>query len=297
MSKVILITGCSRGFGLLTAVACARRGGRVIATMRDTERRGALDEAARAAGVEVDVRELDVHLAESRGRCVDGVLADYGRVDVLVNNAGYAIFGAFEDVLEAEMRAVFDTNFWGAAELTRLVLPSMRTQGGGNIINISSAQGRAALPGFSAYDASKFALEGWSQALAHEVGQHGIRVCCVEPGSCKTDFSFASLERRAKLEGGPYARVLSAVERFMRPAFMARPEGVARRVARLCFRRRIPARLPVGLDTRMLLVAKAVLGHNVLRLITRTVLPALGGRPARALPPGEGRVPRRELSS
>jgi len=285
LKRVILISGCSSGFGKLAAVRCARKGATVVATMRNLDRRAALDAAAEAAGVQLDVRQLDVVDPESRRACVEGVLRDHGQIDVLVNNAGFGIFGPFEEVPEAELRAIFETNFFGAAELTRLVLPAMRDNRRGTVINVSSGQGRAGIPGFSTYGASKFAVEGWSQAMAHEVGLFGVRVCCIEPGSCKTEFSFASMHRHAHTDSGPYARQMAAVQRFMAPIYMASPERVARAITRMSFRRRPPARVPIGVDTRALLWAKTFLGLRLLRWITRAILPRLAPRAARESTP------------
>lgn len=187
--KIAVITGTSSGFGLLSAIELAKAGFRVVASMRDLGRRGRLDEAAAQAGVaaRVDVRRLDVTEFESIPGFVEGVLRDYGRIDVLVNNAGFAVGGFGEDVRLEELRSQFETNFFGQVALTQATIPAMRRQGSGHIIMVSSIGGLRSAPALGSYSASKFALEGWSEALRLELMGLGIRVVLVEPGSYQTD--------------------------------------------------------------------------------------------------------------
>ncbi|HET6345023.1 MAG TPA: SDR family oxidoreductase, partial [Myxococcota bacterium] len=185
--RVVLITGCSSGFGLLSAVRLARQGHRVFASMRDLERAAPLQAAARDAGVAVDLLQLDVGDPASRQRAISDIRGAAGRIDVLINNAGQALGGFFEDVDLDELRAQFEVNFFAVAALSRAVLPMMRAQGHGRIINISSVSGLVAQPSVSAYCASKFALEGLSEAMRHELLPYNIHVVLVEPGSYRTD--------------------------------------------------------------------------------------------------------------
>jgi len=187
--KVAVITGSSSGIGLLTAVQLARDGFRVIASMRDLSRRDRLDRAANEAEVakQLDVRRLDVTEFESIPQFVAAVERDFGRIDVLVNNAGFAMAGFAEDLLLDEIRQQFETNFFGQVAITKAVLPVMRRQKSGHIIMVSSISGRYAQPVISAYSASKYALGGWSEALRIETFSLGIRVAVVEPGSFATD--------------------------------------------------------------------------------------------------------------
>jgi NAD(P)-dependent dehydrogenase (short-subunit alcohol dehydrogenase family) len=189
MGKIALITGSSSGIGLLAAVTLARRGYRVVATMRDLNRRPLLDEAARSAGVadRLDVRALDISDFNSIPRVVDQVLRDHSRIDLLVNNAGFAFAGFAEDIRLAELRQQMDTNFFGHVAVTQAVLPAMRAQRSGHIIMVSSETGRMGSPGIGSYSASKFALEGWSETLRLETRALGIKVVLVEPGAFKTD--------------------------------------------------------------------------------------------------------------
>ncbi len=167
----------------------AKAGFRVVSTMRNLERRGRLDQAASEAGVSdrIDVRRLDVCEVDSFPAIVDGIVGEYGRIDALVNNAGFPMAGFAEDIQLSELRAQFETNFFGTVALTRAVLPVMRQQRSGHIIMVSSISGRVGQVGVSSYSASKFALEGWTEVLRIETHSLGIRVVLIEPGGFKTD--------------------------------------------------------------------------------------------------------------
>src|SRR3569833_1410956 len=171
--RTVLITGASSGFGLLTSVTLAKRGWYVLATMRDVNRREKLESAAREAGVpgRIEVHALDV----TRADLITELAA-------LVNNAGFAVPGFAEEVTDAELRDQFETNFFGAAAVTRAILPQMRRQGFGHVVMVSSISGRTAFPGVSSYVASKFALEGWTETLRLEMAALGIKIAIVEPG-------------------------------------------------------------------------------------------------------------------
>jgi NAD(P)-dependent dehydrogenase (short-subunit alcohol dehydrogenase family) len=187
--RVALITGASSGFGLLTAVTLARRGWRVLATMRDLARRDRLEAAAQEAGVleRLEFHALDVTNLEQVAALATAVAARHPRVDAVINNAGFAMAGFAEDITYAELRQQFDTNFFGAAAVTREFLPQLKRQGSGHIIMVSSISGRNGFPGVSSYSASKFAMEGWSETLRLELKSLGIQVVLVEPGAFETD--------------------------------------------------------------------------------------------------------------
>ena len=186
-AKVAVITGASSGIGLLTAVEMARRGYTVVGLIRDLARRTRLEEAAAAARVQVDIRPLDVTDFSRIPDAIAEIVRERGRIDVLVNNAGFAVAGFLEDILLDELRQQFETNFFGAVAMTRAVLPIMRAQRSGHIIMVSSVSGRVGELGIGSYSASKFALEGWSEALRVECRSLGIHVVLVEPGSFRTD--------------------------------------------------------------------------------------------------------------
>lgn len=185
--KVTLITGCSSGFGLLSSIELARAGFRVIATMRNLDRRAALDAAAKESGVTLDVRRLDITAYDSLPGFVEQAVRDFGRLDVLVNNAGFSVSGFAEDMLLDEIRRNFETNFFGHVAMTKAVLPQMRKQRSGHIIMLSSMAGLIAQPVVSTYCSTKHALEGWSEALRIETHSLGIRVVLIEPGAYATD--------------------------------------------------------------------------------------------------------------
>ena len=187
--KIAVVTGSSSGIGLLTAVELARNGYRVVATMRDLGRSSRLEEAAQQAGVRdrLDLRRVDITEIDSLPGLVEAIVRNHGRIDLLVNNAGFSTAGFVEDTDLHELRHQMETNFFGNVAMTKAVLPAMRKQRSGHIVQITSVTGRAAAPMLSSYAASKFALEGWSEALRIEVHSLGIRVVLVEPGSYDTD--------------------------------------------------------------------------------------------------------------
>ncbi|MGA8622050.1 MAG: SDR family oxidoreductase [Candidatus Sulfotelmatobacter sp.] len=187
--KIALITGSSSGFGLLTSVELAKAGFRVVATMRDISRRQGLDQAAAGAGVSdrLDIREIDVTNFDALPPFVDAVVRDYGRLDVLINNAGFVVAGFAEDIKLEELRRQFETNFFGAVARTKAVLPSMRRPHAGCIVMVSSIGGLNGSVTVSSYAASKHALEGWSESLRLEMNALGIKVVLVEPGAFQTD--------------------------------------------------------------------------------------------------------------
>jgi NAD(P)-dependent dehydrogenase (short-subunit alcohol dehydrogenase family) len=187
--KVAVVSGSSSGIGLLTAVELALNGYRVVATMRNLESRGRLEEAAHKAGVRdrLDLRRLDITEFDSLPGAVEAIVRDHGRVDVLVNNAGFSVAGFAEDMTLDELRLQLETNFFGNVAMTKAVLPVMRAQKSGHIITVTSVAGRLGQPMLSAYCASKYALEGWSESLRIETHSLGIRVVLVEPGSYDTD--------------------------------------------------------------------------------------------------------------
>ncbi|MBF0121785.1 MAG: SDR family oxidoreductase [Candidatus Omnitrophica bacterium] len=187
-SKVVFITGCSSGFGLLTAARLAGHGYRVFATMRDVSKKDLLlfEAEGRKGASNLTVLPMDVTNPESIRAAVREVAAASGVIDVLVNNAGIGMGGFFEDMTDGDYRDVFNVNFFGALNVIREVLPIMRPRKKGLIINVSSMAAFSGTPAFSAYVASKWALEGFSESLYMELKLQGIDVAVVEPGSYKT---------------------------------------------------------------------------------------------------------------
>jgi len=207
---VVLITGCSSGFGMLAATEFARRGDVVYASMRDTLKSGPLLDEARAAGVSVHVIPLDVTDPESVKAAVADVVAREGRIDVLVNNAGIGMHGPVEEAEDDETIRLFETNVFGLLRVTRAVVPQMRAQQSGAIVNVSSLAGKVSSPFGGLYSATKHAVEALSDALYFELHPFGVRVAVVEPGGFETRFgdnrimerrfnaasAYADLERR-----------------------------------------------------------------------------------------------------
>ena len=183
---VIFITGSSTGIGLATAVAFGRAGHDVYATMRNPDRAPELASIAAKERLPIKVLPMDVDNDTSVGKAVAGVLAESGRIDVLVNNAGIAVTGPVEELPLAEFRRVMETNYFGALRCIQAVVRGMRERRSGHIINVSSIQGRISIPSYAAYAASKWALEAASEALAQEAKSFGIKVSIVEPGMVAT---------------------------------------------------------------------------------------------------------------
>jgi NAD(P)-dependent dehydrogenase (short-subunit alcohol dehydrogenase family) len=185
---VALVTGCSTGVGLHTAIRLAQAGYHVVATMRDTTRQQSLLDQAAKAGVPVEVRALDVAEQASIEDCVAGVLADHRRIDLLVNNAGAGLLGSLEQTSDADLRRTMEVNFFGVWNATRAVVPHMRERGSGRIISVTSVGGLLGQPFNEAYCAAKFAVEGMMEAFAPLAQQMGIKVSLIEPGPINTEF-------------------------------------------------------------------------------------------------------------
>ena len=192
--KVWFITGTSKGFGRVWAEAALARGDHVAATARDIR---SLDPLVQRFGDRVAALALDVTDKNAVRGAIAAANARFGRLDVVVNNAGYGLFGAIEEISEAQARAQMETNLFGALWVTQAALPIMRAQGSGHIIQVSSIGGVNAFPTVGLYHASKWALEGFSQSLAAEVAQFGIKVTLIEPGGFATDWGGASAIRAA----------------------------------------------------------------------------------------------------
>jgi NAD(P)-dependent dehydrogenase (short-subunit alcohol dehydrogenase family) len=189
MSKTIFITGASRGFGKIWAEAFLKRGDKVAATARNLE---SLKDLAKKYGDSILPIQLDVNNRADCFNAVNKAVAHFGKIDTLINNAGYGLFGTIEETTEQEARAQIETNVFGLLWITQAIVGVMRKQGGGHIIQVSSALGVATLPVLGIYNASKFAVEGLSETLATEVKGFGISVTIVEPNGFATDWAGAS---------------------------------------------------------------------------------------------------------
>lgn len=210
--SVVLITGCSSGFGKLAAIEFARRGDIVFASMRDTSKDRALRDDAERADVSVDVVPLDVSDRASVERAVADVAKRGGRLDVVVNNAGVGTHGPIEAYDDDEVRGVFETNVLGVVRVAAAAAAIMREQRSGTIINVSSLAGRVTAPFGGVYSASKHAVESISDALHYELHPFGVRVVVIEPGGFETEFSHNRRVARRFTEGSPYAELERAFE-------------------------------------------------------------------------------------
>jgi len=267
--RTALITGASSGFGLLTAVTLARRGWRVLATMRDLARRERLEAVAREAGVleRIEFLALDVTDAGQTAALAEMVGTRAVPLHALVNNAGFAMAGFAEDVSDAELREQFETNFFGAAAVTRAILPLLRRQGFGHIVMVSSVSGRMGFPGVSSYVASKFALEGWTETLRLEMKPVGIQVVLVEPGSFETDIwtRNATIAARMQSPESPNAgRVAKWRRRMETSKPRANPQVVADGIAAIVENPRPRLRYVFGRAGKMGVWLKRLLPWSVL---------------------------------
>jgi NAD(P)-dependent dehydrogenase (short-subunit alcohol dehydrogenase family) len=279
MTKVAVVTGASSGIGEETAKRLAGLGYTVYAAARRVDRMAHLADAG-IRPVRVDVTD-DAGLA----RFVADVVAEAGRIDVLVNNAGYGSYGALEDVPMAEARRQFDVNVFGLARLTQLVVPHLRRQGGGYVVNISSMGGRIYEPLGAWYHATKFAVEGLSDSLRLELKPFGIHVVVIQPGAIRTEWSGIAARQLRETSGGTayakQARLMGRVlegggraERMMSP-----PAVVADAVAKAVTARRPRTRYAVGMGARPLLAARRLLtdrGYDRLLMLVYRGTGAMG---------------------
>lgn len=234
--RVVLVTGASSGIGAAAAELLASRGHTVIGASR----RATVPDGVEGARIDVDDER-------SVAAGVDAVLAEHGRLDVLVNAAGYGLSGPVETTSLDDARAQLETNFWGTVRVSRAALPALRAGGAGLIVNVSSLAGVFAIPFQAYYTASKFALEGWSEALAYEVAPFGVAVTLVEPGNISSGFT----DGRSEAEGAgrepytaAYGQAIANMTRDEREA--VGPEVVARTIGKVVAARRPPRRITSG---------------------------------------------------
>jgi NAD(P)-dependent dehydrogenase (short-subunit alcohol dehydrogenase family) len=245
--KTRFITGASSGFGRAFAAHALERGYNVVATARNVAK---LQDLAEQAPERLLAVELDVDRSGAALRASVAPLARFGRIDVVINNAGYGIVGGVEETPENELRAIMETNFFGAMAVMKAVLPVLRAQRGGAIVNISSLGGQLSFAGFSAYSASKFALEGASEALAREVAPFGVKVLIVEPGAFRTDFAATALRHMPIIEA--YQEIVGPTRSFaerMDGTQEGDPRKAAEAIERALDAETTPLRLQLGGDS------------------------------------------------
>jgi NAD(P)-dependent dehydrogenase (short-subunit alcohol dehydrogenase family) len=272
----VLITGATSGIGRATAVRLARRGDMVVyATGRNVAALADLDAA------NCRVLPLDVTDEESMAAAVRAVEAEHGQVNILINNAGYGEFGTIEQADLNRVRAQFETNVFGLARLTQLVLPGMRRAGKGRVINVSSVGGRLTFPVGGYYHASKYAVEAISDALRFEVRPFGIDVSIIEPGAIRTGFEAAASKTLASAPAGPYQALSDDMEAavgrlYTNPLVSAEPDAVAKVIERAATARRPATRYVVTAAARLLVHTRRLLGGRAFDALNRLQLRLIG---------------------
>ena len=257
MEKVALVTGSSSGIGFETALALARENYFTYASMRNTSKAGKIQEIAKKENLNLKVIELDIDKEDSIKSAVKKIQEQKGRIDVLVNNAGYGLFGCLEDITMEELKAQFQTNFFGVVSLIQEIAPIMRKQGSGIIVNVSSVAGRIGFPGTPAYISSKFALEGLSECMRYELSPFGIKTIIIEPGVIQTNF-FSSMKVAYGKPSSPYKEITEKVMNGVK--MMAEmgtpPVEVAKTIMKAIKTAEPLPRYVVGSDASMFLEAK-----------------------------------------
>jgi NAD(P)-dependent dehydrogenase (short-subunit alcohol dehydrogenase family) len=272
--KVAVVTGSSSGIGYQISLILARNGFLTYATMRNPEKGSNLKSVAEKENLSIRVIQLDVTDDNSIAKAVQTVLNEAGRIDVLVNNAGYGLMGAFEDLAIDEIKSQYETNVFGLIRTTQAVLPAMRRQRSGTIVNISSGAGRFGYPAASAYVSTKFAVEGLSESLSFEVEPFGIKVVLIEPGMISTNFfSSVAMAKKSLSPDSAYSRMIKAMEetagKLMQNA--SSPELVARIVLGAVTSKNPKLRYQAGKDVEQWVESKNKMSdeefHNMMKQI------------------------------
>jgi NADP-dependent 3-hydroxy acid dehydrogenase YdfG len=242
--KIWFITGCSTGFGRCLTEELLKSGATVAATARNIT---SLDDLKMKYPESLHTFKLDVTDNKSIESAVDSAVEKLGRIDVLVNNAGYGMIAALEEASEIDIKNIFDTNVFGLINMTKKILPIMRRQKSGHILNISSVAGFASMPGFGIYNSTKFAVEGLSEALAGEVSSFGIKVIIIEPGPFRTDFANRSLSKPNQMP--EYDEALKSIRKYTENVDGQQPGDPirgARAMIELVELKNPPLRIPFG---------------------------------------------------
>ena len=259
--KVAIVTGSSSGIGYATSLLLARKGFYTYASARNIDKSASLQSIANTERLPLKLIQLDVTDDSSVKDAVEKIVLEKGRIDVLVNNAGYGLFGAFEDLSMDEIKAQFETNFFGVIRVTQQVLPIMRNlqNGGGIIVNVSSINGLVPFPVISAYVGTKFALEGLSESMSYELEPFGIKVILIEPGAIGSNFMKGSvLSKRALDPESPYSEFVQKVRVKISSHHenATQPEEVAKTIVQAILTEKPEFRYVVGNDAVNLLEAR-----------------------------------------
>jgi len=265
-NKVALVTGSSSGMGFATAIMLARAGIHTYASMRNLKKSKTITELASTENLPLQVVQLDVNDKKSVKEAITKIVTEKERIDVLVNNAGYGLFGSLEDISIEELKAQFETNFFGVIRVTQLVLPIMRKQKSGTIVNVSSVGGRIGLPVLSAYHSTKFALEGLSESMSYELEPFGIRVVIIEPGVIRTNIMNSSIiAKKAQDPKSPYFSLIQKVEnnfKLMMENESSPPEEVAKAILGVVTSENSQLRYTVGNDAATMIQARVSMSEN-----------------------------------
>ena len=265
-NKVALVTGSSSGMGFATAIMLARAGIHTYASMRNLKKSKTITELASTENLPLQVVQLDVNDKKSVKEAITKIVTEKERIDVLVNNAGYGLFGSLEDISIEELKAQFETNFFGVIRVTQLVLPIMRKQKSGTIVNVSSVGGRIGLPVLSAYHSTKFALEGLSESMSYELEPFGIRVVIIEPGVIRTNIMNSSIiAKKAQDPKSPYFSLIQKVEnnfKLMMENESSPPEEVAKAILGVVTSENPQLRYTVGNNAATMIQARVSMSDN-----------------------------------
>ena len=255
--KVVLITGCSSGIGLATAVEFSKNNFITYPTMRNLTKKNELE--SHLGGSE-NILQLDVTDDQSIDNSIKKIVDKHGRIDILVNNAGYGLFGSFEDTSVDEFRTQMESDFFGSVKLIKKLIPIMKKNKSGKIINISSVAGRVGFPILSAYVTSKFALEGLTESLRYELKNFGIQLALIEPGAVRTNFFQNKILAEKALSNPDYK---TSVEKFLQTSeqifsmpSITSPETVAKKIVEISGYDHIKPRYIVGQDGEQIIIQK-----------------------------------------
>jgi NAD(P)-dependent dehydrogenase (short-subunit alcohol dehydrogenase family) len=275
--KVAIVTGSSSGIGYATSLLLARNGFHTYATMRNIGRSADVQDIAYKERLPLEVIQLDVNDDASIRDSIEKVESENERIDVLVNNAGYGLVGAFEDLSVEEIKSQFETNFFGVIRLTQQVLPIMRKQKSGTIVNISSGAGRIGFPGMSAYVSSKFALEGLSESMSYELEPFGIKVVIIEPGVIRTNFKKNSVMSKKSLDNSsisPYSSIIQKIDSSISSMVehATPPEEVAKTILHATISNNPELRYLVGNDMIMMAETKKSMSDEDFRKMMMQII-------------------------
>jgi NAD(P)-dependent dehydrogenase (short-subunit alcohol dehydrogenase family) len=270
--KVAVVTGSSSGIGLETSLLLAKNGFRTFATVRSLEKAKSIRNISDKGELTIQVVELDVNSDKSVNDAIDKINDESKRIDVLVNNAGYSLIGALEDLSMDEIKAQFETNLFGTIRVMKAVLPIMRKQQGGTIVNVSSMAGRVGFPLFPVYSGTKFALEGVSESMRFETDPLGIKIVLVEPGTIRSNFaSNAIIGQKAAEPNSPYAPLVETLQkataRFIDQG--TPPEEVAKVILKAVTIDNPDLRYLVGNDAVQMIEARKGMSDQEFRVVVK----------------------------